>query len=272
MSLAPLEREALGTDAAFADAYECSNATVDNIAASAASAAFFNGGSSFTPSMQTPSMSSFTRAVCQKLTLAGGESESDGWSGSDDDDGPELDDLWATAPSRAARDELGGASFEDLRRRGRRCARQRLPPGAPGTSPQLPITPVVLGATPPAPASAAEAQAEVARACAALHWPAISGSPLSRGDGGLAPPVQRESAGSPGGSAAGLIASTSARTNSTYSSVSSTATSSYSSPSHQPAKSASRSSSLFAAQHEMFALADVPVADAFEDDDWGFFV
>ena len=86
MSLAPLEREAVGTDAAFADAYECSNATVDSIAASAASAAFFQGGSSFTPSTQTPSMSSFTRAVCHKLTLAGGESESDGWSGSDDDD------------------------------------------------------------------------------------------------------------------------------------------------------------------------------------------
>ena len=214
MSLAPLEREAVGTDAAFADAYECSNATVDSIAASAASAAFFQGGSSFTPSTQTPSMSSFTRAVCHKLTLAGGESESDGWSGSDDedddDDGPDLDDVWATAPSRAARDELGGASFDSLRYRGRRCARQRPPP--PGAAPPLPITPVGRGGAPPAaPASAAEAQAEVARACAALHWPAMSGSPLPRGDGGLAPPARRESGGSPSGSASGLTASTSAR-------------------------------------------------------------
>ena len=115
MSLAPLEREAVGTDAAFADAYECSNATVDSIAASAASAAFFQGGSSFTPSTQTPSMSSFTRAVCHKLTLAGGESESDGWSGSDDEDDDDDDSASSGGSSFGGQDKLRRAEFSLLR-------------------------------------------------------------------------------------------------------------------------------------------------------------
>ena len=107
----------------------------------------------------------------------------------------ELDVVGDRALERRARDELGGASFDTCGAAA--VAAPATAAGPPFSAPQLPITPVVLGATrAPAPRRRRRrkrSRARVRRAHVALDV----GLPQPAATAELAPPVRRESAGSP---------------------------------------------------------------------------